>query len=69
MFRKFSERSTKAHASSSQNVPKEADSLFSLENTSNSRGWLEPASVQVNPSRSIDRKSKKPKEIVNQQGK
>ncbi|CEG83941.1 hypothetical protein RMATCC62417_17804 [Rhizopus microsporus] len=67
MFRKFSERPTNAYASSSQNVPKESDSLFSLENTSNSRGWLEPTSVQVNPSRSIDRKSKKPKEMVNQQ--
>lgn len=61
------ENSSKRLKPIEQKKEKQTEDVFSSENNSN-RGWLEPTSVQVNPSRSIDRKSKKPKEITNQKG-
>jgi hypothetical protein len=33
---------------------------YNIGDSNNNRGWLESSSVQVNPSRSVDRKSMKP---------
>lgn len=62
MFTKSNERLKMSQSFEQQKKPENA---FALENN---RGWLEPTSVQVNPSRSMDIKSKKSKEITNQEG-